>query len=192
MGRGETDLVLPRDRIDHASGHHLLNRCRPAREAADGPEVAIHAFALTAVEPAETVPANDLLPHRERNRHWIRQQRLAKLLVGALPAGNATALQQPGDLVLIDEAGMASTRHLDWLTGYARERGAVVRLLGDPAQLNSVEAGGMLRLIAHDTHAVELTDLHRFTDPDEAAATLAIRNGDPAAVEGVIDWSLAA
>ena len=70
---------------------------------------------------------------------------------------------------------MAGTRHLDWLTRYARERGAVVRLLGDPAQLTSVEAGGALRLLAHDAGAVELTDLHRFTDPAEATATL----GDP-------------
>ena len=89
---------------------------------------------------------------------------------------------QPGDLVLVDEAGMAGTRHLDWLTTYARERGALVRLLGDPAQLSSVEAGGALRLLADDTNAVQLTDLHRFHDPDEARATLAIRDGH---IEGI-------
>ena len=90
---------------------------------------------------------------------------------------------EPGDLVLVDEAGMAGTRNLDWLTHYARERGAVVRLLGDPAQLTSVEAGGVLRLLAHDAGAVELTDLHRFTDPDEANATLGIREGRPEALD---------
>ena len=52
---------------------------------------------------------------------------------------------------------------------YARERGALVRLLGDPAQLSSVEAGGALGLLAGDTNAVELTQLHRFDDPAEAA-----------------------
>jgi conjugative relaxase-like TrwC/TraI family protein len=89
----------------------------------------------------------------------------------------------PGDLVLVDEAGMAGTRNLDWLTHYARERGAAVRMLGDPAQLTSVEAGGMLRLLAHDAGAVELTDLHRFTDPDEATATIGIREGRPEALD---------
>jgi conjugative relaxase-like TrwC/TraI family protein len=84
----------------------------------------------------------------------------------------------PGDLVLVDEAGMAGTRRLDWLVGYARERGAVIRLLGDPSQMSAVEAGGALRLLVHDIGAVELTDLHRFTDPDEAKATLALRDGD--------------
>jgi conjugative relaxase-like TrwC/TraI family protein len=84
---------------------------------------------------------------------------------------------QPGDLVLVDEAGMAGTRALDWITGYARQRGALVRLLGDPAQLTSVEAGGALRLIAHDAGAVELSDIHRFTDPAESTATIGLREG---------------
>jgi ATP-dependent exoDNAse (exonuclease V) alpha subunit len=77
---------------------------------------------------------------------------------------------------------MAATRQLDWLTRYARDRGAVVRLLGDPAQLSSVQAGGALRLLANDVGAVQLSDLHRFTDPAEAAATLQIRDGDLTAV----------
>ena len=61
---------------------------------------------------------------------------------------------QPGDLVLIDEAGMAGTRKLDWVVRYARERGAVVRLLGDPSQMSAVEAGGALRLLVNDVGAV--------------------------------------
>ena len=84
---------------------------------------------------------------------------------------------QPGDLVLVDEAGMAGTKRLDWLVRYARERGAIVRLLGDPSQMSAVEAGGALRLLVHDVGAVELTELHRFTEPAEAAATLRIRGG---------------
>jgi hypothetical protein len=76
-----------------------------------------------------------------------------------------------------------SPAHLDWITHYARERGAVVRMLGDPAQLSSVEAGGALRLLAQDAGAVELTDLHRFSDRDEAIATIGIREGRPEALD---------
>lgn len=90
---------------------------------------------------------------------------------------------QPGDLVLVDEAGMAGTRRLDWLVTYARERGAVIRLLGDPSQMSAVEAGGALRLLVHDVGAAELTELHRFSDSAEAQATLALRNGDHEALE---------
>ncbi len=39
-----------------------------------------------------------------------------------------------------------------------------------------------MRLLESETGAVRLDQLHRFTDPIEAAATLALRNGDPAAL----------
>ena len=90
---------------------------------------------------------------------------------------------QPGDLVLVDEAGLAGTRRLDWLVRYARERGAVIRLLGDPSQMSAVEAGGALRLLVNDIGAIQLNHLHRFSDPDEAAATLHLREGRTEALD---------
>ena len=54
----------------------------------------------------------------------------------------------PGDVVLVDEAGMAGTLLLDQLVQIAAARGAVVRLLGDDRQLPAVEGGGALRLVA--------------------------------------------
>ena len=66
-----------------------------------------------------------------------------------------------GDVLLVDEAGMAGTLRLNELLGHARRAGAQVRLLGDPWQLGAVEAGGALRLITHDVGAIELADLHR-------------------------------
>jgi hypothetical protein len=86
-------------------------------------------------------------------------------------------------VILVDEAGMASTRDLDALTRLARERGCVIRMVGDPAQLAAVEAGGAFRLLAHRTDAVELDTLHRFHDPAEAKATLAVRAGERGAAD---------
>ncbi len=63
-----------------------------------------------------------------------------------------------------------------------RNAGATVRLLGDPAQLTAVDAGGALRLLEAEVGAVHLHQLHRFTNPDEADATLALRHGDPGAL----------
>jgi hypothetical protein len=59
----------------------------------------------------------------------------------------------------------------------------VVRLLGDPQQLAAVEAGGALRMLARESGAVELDELHRFCSPDEARASLQLRDGDPAALD---------
>ncbi|MGX1886793.1 MobF family relaxase [Streptomyces sp. NPDC055287] len=84
---------------------------------------------------------------------------------------------RPGDVVLVDEAGMAGTLLLDQVLADASAAGAVVRLLGDPHQLAAVEAGGALRLIARAGGAIELSRLHRFRVPGEADASLALRDG---------------
>lgn len=89
----------------------------------------------------------------------------------------------PGDVVLVDEAGMAGTLQLDRLIRIAAHRGAVVRLLGDYRQLGAIESGGALRLIATEVGAVELTTLYRFTDPAEAEATLKLRIGDASGLD---------
>ncbi|MER7919050.1 MULTISPECIES: AAA family ATPase [unclassified Streptomyces] len=95
-----------------------------------------------------------------------------------VPKSRASFALNPGDVVLVDEAGMAGTLNLDTLTRIAADRGATVRLLGDYRQLSSVESGGALRLIAAEAGAVELTQLHRFSNKAEAAATLKLRVGD--------------
>jgi conjugative relaxase-like TrwC/TraI family protein len=94
---------------------------------------------------------------------------------------------EPGDMLLVDEAGMADTRSLDGVRAIAAERGAVVRLVGDHRQLSAVEAGGALRLIYHDSGGVQLTDVRRFADPAEAAAVLQFRVGDARAIRFYAD-----
>lgn len=58
-----------------------------------------------------------------------------------------------GDLVLVDEAGMAGTTQLARLLEAVTEAGASLRLLGDPAQLASVDAGGALGLLEREVGA---------------------------------------
>lgn len=81
-------------------------------------------------------------------------------------------------ILLIDEAGMASTPLLADVLELAEKHGASIRLLGDPAQLAAVESGGALRLIETRAGASYLQEVHRFIRKDEAAATLQLRVGD--------------
>ena len=94
-------------------------------------------------------------------------------------------------LIIVDEAGMASTPDLDTLIGHGLARGASVRLIGDDQQLASISAGGVLRDLAQAHDTVTLSTVVRFTHPDtgpaEAAASLAIRAGDPAGIGFYID-----
>jgi conjugative relaxase-like TrwC/TraI family protein len=89
----------------------------------------------------------------------------------------------PSTLLIVDEAGMADTLTLDAAVQFAIDRGANVRLVGDDQQLAAIGAGGVLRDIKHTHGALHLTELHRFTNPAEAAASLALRDGDPAALD---------
>ena len=110
----------------------------------------------------------------------IRADTLAKLTWsldhGDLP--DWAAAVGPSTLIIIDEAGMADTLSLDTAVQFAIGRGASVRLVGDDQQLAAIGAGGVLRDIKHTHGALLLAELHRFTDPAEAQATLALRDGD--------------
>jgi conjugative relaxase-like TrwC/TraI family protein len=119
----------------------------------------------------------------------IRSDTLAKLTWslqhGDLP--DWAAAVGPSTLVIIDEAGMADTLSLDTAVQFAIGRGASVRLVGDDQQLAAIGAGGVLRDIQHTHGALRLTELHRFTNPGEAAASLALRDGKPEALEFYLD-----
>jgi hypothetical protein len=93
---------------------------------------------------------------------------------------------RPGDLLLVDEAGMLDQDTARALLMIADEAGARVALVGDRHQLPAVGRGGVLDHAiawAHPTAVVSLEKVHRFTDPDYAALSLKMRTGeDPEAV----------
>jgi hypothetical protein len=92
-----------------------------------------------------------------------------------------------GTLVLIDEAGMAPTLELAHAVTHILSRGGSVRMIGDDQQLVAVAAGGILRELARHPATVTLSEVVRFTDPAEAAASIALRDGDPAALGYYLD-----
>ncbi len=100
----------------------------------------------------------------------------------------------PDTLVVIDEAAMAGTPDLAKAIEYVTDRGGSVRLIGDDQQLAAIGAGGVLRDISEVHGAVTLSQVMRFTDPTtgtpnhaEGAASLALRDGDSAAIAYYID-----
>ncbi len=88
-----------------------------------------------------------------------------------------------GQLVIVDEASLASTLTLDLLTQQARAAGAKLLLVGDHRQLSSVDAGGAFGLLATQTRAVELTSLWRFDQAWETTAGQQLRIGNPDCID---------
>ena len=93
-----------------------------------------------------------------------------------------------GDVLLVDEAGMVSTPKFQQILQLAQERGALVRALGDYRQLSAVGSGGALRLVDREVGAAHLDELFRFKNPDEAAATLALREPPLVGDDQPFDW----
>ena len=90
---------------------------------------------------------------------------------------------ESGQLLIIDEASLASTRALDLLTGHAQAVGAKVLMVGDPQQLGPVGAGGVLGLLAGSrADHPRLEQVHRFHHEWEREASLRLRDGNLNAV----------
>ena len=85
----------------------------------------------------------------------------------------------PNQLVIIDEASMVSTFQLAALVRQANEAGAKILLVGDPAQLDSIDAGGVLGWLDRQGKAARLSTIWRFKDPWERSASLGLREGRP-------------
>jgi hypothetical protein len=88
-----------------------------------------------------------------------------------------------GQLLVVDEASLAGTLALDELARQAARAGAKLLLVGDHAQLSAVDAGGAFGLLVDRTGGAQLRTLWRFTHPWEAAATAALRAGNPRVLE---------
>jgi Ti-type conjugative transfer relaxase TraA len=75
------------------------------------------------------------------------------------------------DVLVIDEAGMVGTHTLERVLSHAAEAGAKVVLVGDPQQLQSIEAGAAFRSI-HERHGgVEITEVRRQREDWQRDAT---------------------
>ena len=85
---------------------------------------------------------------------------------------------RPGDLILMDEASMVSNPDLADVISQAAAAGAKVILAGDTQQLQAVENGGGMSLLADALGYARLAEPARFRAAWEQAASLRLRAGD--------------
>jgi ATP-dependent exoDNAse (exonuclease V) alpha subunit len=75
------------------------------------------------------------------------------------------------DVLIVDEAGMVSAKQLSRIMEMTRQSGAKLVLVGDPAQLQSIEAGAAFRsLLERNTH-VRLDEVRRQNTDWQRLAT---------------------
>ncbi|QKC83435.1 Ti-type conjugative transfer relaxase TraA [Mesorhizobium sp. NZP2077] len=91
--------------------------------------------------------------------------------------GQGRELLTTRDVLVIDEAGMVGTRQLERVLSHAADAGAKVVLVGDPQQLQAIEAGAAFRSI-HERHGgVEIGQVRRQRDDWQRDATRDLATG---------------
>jgi len=147
----------------------IMSALKTAWEAAHGPQSVI---GLAPSATAAQVLSQELGIPTENTAKWLTDHDYAGTKF------------KPGQLVIIDEASLAGTFTLDRIATLAAQTGAKVLLVGDPNQLQAVEAGGAFNLIVqHRDDAPQLSDIHRFTNQWEKTASLELRLGNPAIID---------
>jgi conjugative relaxase-like TrwC/TraI family protein len=112
-----------------------------------------------------------------------RAATLASFLQRHTNPARASISPPPGTTIVLDEAGMAATGDLARLVHLADTRFWRLVCIGDPDQLPAVGRGGMFAQWCDSLPAHRLDHVHRFAEPWQAAASLQLRRGDPAAAE---------
>ncbi|MFE5335745.1 MobF family relaxase [Isoptericola sp. NPDC056573] len=124
-----------------------------------------HGYEWSDTEPLHRVPPAQRPVPGPRSRSWLAD----------------------GDVVIVDEAGMADQDTVRAVMTIVDETpGVRVRLVGDRAQLASVGKGGVLPMAADVVPVTDLTDVHRFGVPGWAALSMLIRDRDPRSFDGLL------
>ena len=171
-GAGKTTTLATTKDLLERQGHRLVV-ATPTLKAAQVAGREIGADSTSATSSAAFSAAWLIYQHGWRwddDGHWTR--------VDAEP--QRSAVLHPGDLVLVDEAGMLDQDTARALLTVADEAAARVAFVGDRHQLPAVGRGGVLDLAARwatPDACLSLDVVHRFTDPDYSAISLAMRTG---------------
>jgi conjugative relaxase-like TrwC/TraI family protein len=133
---------------------------RPVRGAA------VAAVTARRLEHATGIPATSLT-------------RILGVARRADPATGRPAGLPRGGVLVVDEASMVDTRTLAALLAETRSAGGTLVLVGDPAQLPEIGAGGLFAALARHPGTITLTDNRRQTEAWERRALADLRAGDP-------------
>lgn len=135
-----------------------------AREAWTRQDVTVHGAAL-AGKAAEEL----------ENASGITSRTLASL---ELSWKNGYEPINKGDVLVVDETGMVGTRQLARVAVKMKAIGAKLVLVGDPDQLQPIEAGTPFRRVANNHGAARLTEIHRQKADWQKQASRDLAAGD--------------
>jgi len=90
---------------------------------------------------------------------------------------NGYSLLSQNSVLVIDEAGMVGTKQLARFVSAAKKSGATLILVGDPEQLQPIQAGRPFKDIALETGAARLTEIRRQRQEWQRQASISLAEG---------------
>jgi Ti-type conjugative transfer relaxase TraA len=97
----------------------------------------------------------------------------------------------PRDVLVVDEAGLIGTRQMERVLSAAEKAGAKVVLVGDPEQLQAIEAGAAFRSLSERHGGQEITEIRRQREDWQRDATRQLATGRTAqALQGYRDQGM--
>ncbi|WP_010160866.1 Ti-type conjugative transfer relaxase TraA [Sphingomonas sp. PAMC 26617] len=134
-----------------------------AREAWESAGYSVHGIALSGIA-AENLESGSGIASRtiaSMEHQW----------------GQGRELLDQRSVLVIDEAGMIGTRQMERVVAETEKRGAKLVLVGDPEQLQAIEAGAAFRSTAERHGSVEITQIRRQREDWQRDATRELATG---------------
>ncbi len=128
-----------------------------AREAWEKEGYRVQGMTLSGIAAENLESGSGIGSHTVANRLWYWEQGREQLT--------------SKDIIVVDEAGMLGSRQMAAIMAEAHRSGAKVALVGDPEQLQAIEAGAAYRAIAEEVGFVELTEIRRQKESWQQEAT---------------------
>lgn len=146
-------------------------------------------LAQQQLQPGRAAHISDLQRRRDQLADDGKPvERIERAITRAIESHGRWTLR-PGQLLVLDEAGMADLATINALARQAAASSAKLLLVGDHHQLPAIGAGGTLQLLAENSSDTpRLAAIHRFRDASgiertwEAEASLQLRRGDPGSI----------
>ncbi|WP_271215118.1 AAA family ATPase, partial [Pseudonocardia halophobica] len=196
-----TAVLRGADALDHAEADAIVARFAESGHELGADQAAAVRGVLTSGARAEVLAAaagtgktftvgalTDAWTHSGRRVLGLAPSQVAADLLAeeGLTAANTARwlsntpgnmVPREGDLVVVDEAGMASTGELAEITRRCDAAGAKLLLVGDPRQLGAVGPGGALADVGERGLTYHLGEVRRFAADWERQASLQLREG---------------
>lgn len=174
-GRGLALSAEQRDALDHITGREGLASVvgyagsgksamlGVAREAWEGQGYTVRGAALSGIA-AENLESGSGIASRT---------------IASLEHAWGQGREQLGlrDVLVVDEAGMIGSRQMERVLSQARDAGAKVVMVGDPEQLQAIEAGAAFRSVTERHGAAEITEIRRQREDWQKEATRGLATG---------------